>query len=137
MCTILLPIKPEYVKSIFDGEKKYEYRKTKCTRASVSRIIIYATFPAKRIVGEAKVVEIVVDTPENVWENTKKYSGVNKTSYDKYFQNKEFAVAYRLDEVVKYEYKLDLKDIGITFIPQSFIYIDEISFSKQKKSFLD
>ena len=30
MCTILLPIKPEYVAKIINGSKIYEYRKKQC-----------------------------------------------------------------------------------------------------------
>ena len=30
MCTILLPIKPEYVDRIIDQSKLYEYRKKRC-----------------------------------------------------------------------------------------------------------
>ena len=30
MCTILLPIKPEYAKKIVNKTKIYEYRKSKC-----------------------------------------------------------------------------------------------------------
>ena len=30
MCKILLSINPEHVENIFNGNKKYEYRKIKC-----------------------------------------------------------------------------------------------------------
>ena len=40
MCTILLPIKPEYDNKIVDQTKLYEYRKNVCKR-DIDKIIIY------------------------------------------------------------------------------------------------
>ena len=51
MSTILMSIKPEYVKKIFDGTKKYEYRKTKC-KIKPTKIIVYASTPVKKVVGD-------------------------------------------------------------------------------------
>lgn len=38
MCKMLLSINPEYVKSILEGEKVYEYRKFRC-REDVNKIV--------------------------------------------------------------------------------------------------
>ena len=46
MCQMLLSINPEYVASILQGKKLYEYRKFRC-RDDVDKIIIYATAPYK------------------------------------------------------------------------------------------
>ena len=40
MCDVLMSINPEYVELIFNGEKKYEFRKNVCKRR-VDKIIIY------------------------------------------------------------------------------------------------
>lgn len=40
MYTILLPIHPDYVKNIFNGTKRYEFRKRICKKP-VDRILIY------------------------------------------------------------------------------------------------
>ena len=42
MCTILLPIKPEYAKKIVNKTKIYEYRKSKCKK-NVDKIVKRAT----------------------------------------------------------------------------------------------
>lgn len=54
MCKILLSINPEHVENIFNGNKKYEYRKIKC-KEKVDKIIIYSTAPIMQVVGEAEV----------------------------------------------------------------------------------
>ena len=48
MCQMLLSINPEYVESILNGTKLYEYRKFKC-RDDVDKIIIYATTHGNRL----------------------------------------------------------------------------------------
>ena len=47
MCTILLPIKPEYANKIVDQTKLYEYRKSICKR-NIDKIVIYSTSPVKK-----------------------------------------------------------------------------------------
>ena len=77
MGTILLPIKPEYVYKIFSGDKLYEYRKKVC-KQKVDRIVIYCTAPVKKVVGEVLVEDVISSSPNNLWNITKKYSGISK-----------------------------------------------------------
>lgn len=122
MCEILLSINPEHVENIFDGKKKYEYRKTQCKR-KVDKIIIYSTSPVMKVVGEAVVKEVLVAEPKEIWEKTKKQSGIDKKFYDKYYHNKALAVAYQLTNIVKYDKPKELVEYGIKAAPQSFVYV--------------
>lgn len=54
MSTILLPMKPEYIKSIFNGSKRIVYRK-RIPKYSITRIVVYSTSPVKAIIGEIEV----------------------------------------------------------------------------------
>ena len=122
MCKMLLSINPEHVNNIFNGSKKFEFRKTICTR-KVDKIIFYATSPIKKIVGEAKVTNILIDTPEKIWEQTNEFSGISKYFFENYYKNKENAVAFQIDDVLKYSKPLNLEDLGILRAPQSFQYL--------------
>lgn len=122
MCKILLSINPEYVQKIFDGTKKYEYRKVKCKR-DVDKIIIYETSPVMKIVGEASVKKILEDTPEKMWQKTKEFSGTSSDFFLKYYSGRENAIAYELKDIKKYDKPQNLSDYGITTAPQSFVYI--------------
>ena len=124
MCKILMPINPEYVDEILSGNKKYEYRKTKARRENIDKIIIYSTYPIMRVVAEVDVIGILEDSPEKLWEQTKKYSGITKDFYSEYYKNRENAVAYKLGNIKKYKNPKKLSDIGINYIPQSFVYLD-------------
>ena len=117
-----MSIKPEFVYYIFTGEKVYEFRKRLCKR-QVNRIYIYSTDPVKRVVGEAEIDSVLVESPEKVWELTHSGAGINKDFFDKYFENRAEAVAYKLKNVKKYKKPIQLSDFGILSAPQSYQYI--------------
>jgi len=49
---VLLSIKPEYAEKILNGEKKYEFRKVLPKNKSITKVIIYATMPIGKVIGE-------------------------------------------------------------------------------------
>lgn len=122
MSQLLLSIKPVYVNSIFSGKKIYEYRKFKC-RDGVKKIVFYSTSPVKLVVGEAIIERIIEGSPEEVWNLTKDFSGIDRNFFDNYFHGKEKAFAYKLSDVKKYTTPKKIEELGISKVPQSFCYI--------------
>ena len=122
MCQMLLSINPEFVTSILQGKKLYEYRKFRC-RNDVNKIIIYATAPQKQVVAEAEIADIVEDDVLNVWRQTKDYSGITYTFFRKYYKGRKKAVAYHLKNIVIYDEPITLEDIGVSCAPQSYRYL--------------
>ncbi|MDE6250764.1 MAG: ASCH domain-containing protein [Alphaproteobacteria bacterium] len=122
MTTILLSIKPQFVDKILSGDKKFEYRKH-IPNQYVDKIIIYSTFPECRIVGEAKISNILSGTPADIWSQTHNQSGITPDFFFKYFNGKNVAFAYELGQIMKYQIPKKLSDFGVTNAPQSFIYI--------------
>lgn len=122
MCQMLLSINPEYVASILQGKKLYEYRKFRC-RDDVDKIIIYATAPQKQVVGEAEIAGIVEDDILAVWHHTKEYSGITYKFFRQYYKGKKRAIAYQLKNLVIYDKPLTLEEIGVSCAPQSYRYI--------------
>ncbi|MBP5091863.1 MAG: ASCH domain-containing protein [Bacilli bacterium] len=123
MMKILISINPEHVAKILSGEKRFEYR-TKAAKKDVDSLIIYETTPVKRIVAEAEILEVLCLSPEDLWKETKRYSGISKSFYDEYFKGRKIAYAYRLGKVNAYDNPLELSDYGIKAAPQSFVYIN-------------
>lgn len=124
MNTILLSIKPEYVKRIFDGTKKYEFRKH-LAQKDVSKIIVYSTFPEMKIVGEVQVKETLEMAKTPLWEMTKTEAGISRSKYRKYFENCSKACAYVLGKTTIYVEPKTLEEYGLSQAPQSFVYIKE------------
>ena len=69
---VLLSIKPRYVKSIIEGEKWYEFRKTIFKNRGINRIYTDSSSPVKKIVGTFEVGEILEDNPGHLWHNGRK-----------------------------------------------------------------
>jgi predicted transcriptional regulator len=122
LVSILLSIKPEYVERVFDGSKKYEFRKRLAHKA-VSRILMYSTAPIMKVVGEVQIIDKVAASPTALWECTKRFAGISRDKYRKYFKGCKVAYAYRLGEVTRYEPPKDLNEFNFNLPPQSFIYL--------------
>lgn len=121
---VLLSIKPEFVEKIFSGEKLFEYRKAIFKNENISTVIIYSTMPVGKIVGEFRFKKIHIDSPEIIWKETKKYSGISKDFFFDYFKNREEAYAIEIEEVNKYDEPLDPRSVFPHFTaPQSFCYM--------------
>ena len=119
--TIVISIYPEYVEKIINGIKKYEYR-TRAAKQDVNKIIIYETLPVKKIVAEVEIVEVLVMEPNDLWNETKNFSGITKEFFDKYFKNKKVAYAYRLGNVN--DKPKELVEFGLKSAPQSYVYVN-------------
>ena len=65
---VLLSIKPEYAESILSGKKKYEFRKNIFRNKNVDTIVIYATMPVGKVIGEFKVGDILALSPSELWD---------------------------------------------------------------------
>ena len=124
MCSILMSINPEHVENIMCGNKKFEFRKRACKK-EVDKIIIYSTTPVMKVVGEAEIEDILIDSPSAIWKLTCQQAGINKKFFDDYFQNRSEAVAYKLKNVIKYAIPKELSELGVRVAPQSYQYIEE------------
>ena len=122
MSKMLLSIKPEYVNKIMSGKKRYEFRKFHC-RDDIDTIVIYATTPVKRVIGEVTIISIIEGCVDDVWERTASKGGITKTAFQEYYKNKNTAVAYELGEITTYKEPIELSAIGLSYVPQSFAYI--------------
>ena len=122
MLRMLLSIKPEYVNKIVSGTKKYEFRKFHC-REGIYTMVIYATAPVKKVVGEVALLDIIEGDVEYVWRKTKSFGGILEKDYMTYYQGRKVAIAYKLGKVTLYDEPMELKDLGLEYVPQSFAYI--------------
>ena len=122
MKAILLSVNPEYVDKIFAGSKKYEFRKRLANR-TVDKIIIYSTMPVMKVVGEVQIVKTISASPTALWEHTKKFAGISREKYRKYFRGCKVAYAYQLGQVIRYDPPKELSEFNVNLPPQSFIYL--------------
>lgn len=125
---VLLSIKPEYAEKILSGEKRFEFRKVSFENETVSSVVIYATKPVGKVVGEFEIAEIYRDKPSKIWAKTKKFAGIDKVFFDEYYEGRDVAVAISVGAVQKYQEPFDLSELGAGITPpQSFRYLDTVS----------
>lgn len=119
---VLFSIKPCYAEQIFEGTKKYEFRKV-CCRKKVKKIYIYVTSPICAVLGECGVEAILQDSPYAIWQRVSLDAGISEKDYFEYFRDRKKAVAYKLAEVVRYNEPKQLDYFNLKVPPQSFCYI--------------
>lgn len=124
---VLLSIKPQYADRIFNGEKKYEYRKSIFKRNDIDTVVVYSTKPVGKVIGEFEIDTIIKGTPTEVWEITKKYSGIYKKDYKQYFSGRNDCVAIAIKNARRYDEPIELNQYNpnIKVAPQSFIYLGD------------
>ena len=120
---VLLSIKPQFAVKIFDGTKKFEFRKSIFKNSNINTVVVYASSPMQKVIGEFTIDEIMEEEPAALWEMTKKHSGITKDFFDEYFLNREKAFAIKVKDITRYLEPKDLIDFDINFAPQSFVYL--------------
>ncbi len=121
---VLLSIKPEFAEMIFSGTKKFEFRRTVFKNPEVKTVVVYASSPVQKVIGEFEIEAIIKDELESLWERTKEYAGISRHFFLRYFSDRVFGYAIQIKKAHKYRQMLCLqKDFGAT-PPQSFIYLD-------------
>lgn len=122
---VLLSIKPEFAFKIFDGEKKFEFRKVIFKNPDVKTVIVYASSPVQQVIGEFEIERILSSSPNEIWELTKKYSGISELYFHEYFENKSVAHAIKIKNTKKYKRPMSLKEDFKVLPPQSYMYLVE------------
>lgn len=121
---VLLSIKPEFAFKIFEGEKKFEFRRVIFKKLGIKTVVVYASSPVQQVIGEFDIDDILSHAPSKLWEMTKNHSGISRDYFFKYFADKELAHAIKIKEARKYEEPFSLKERYNVFPPQSYLYLN-------------
>ena len=77
---VLLPIRPAYAIEIFNGNKNFEYRRVIFRKPKVTTVVVYASAPTSKVIGEFKVLGIHECSPDALWQRTSDASVCQKSS---------------------------------------------------------
>lgn len=120
---VLLSIKPEFASKIFQGSKKYEYRRTIFKRTGVTTIVVYVSNPIKKVIGEFEIEGIIREEPQSLWEKTGHQGGISKERFLNYFRNKTQGYAIKVRDARMYGAPVPLNKLMVVTPPQSFAYL--------------
>ena len=120
---VILSIKPEFANKIFNGTKKFEFRRTLFKKKEVKKIVVYASAPISKVIGEFEIEDIVHESVGTLWNKTSEFSGISFDYYYEYFQGKDLGYAIKVKNPKKYKKELCIRqNFGIR-PPQSFAYL--------------
>jgi predicted transcriptional regulator len=119
----LMPIHPRYANAILDGIKGAEFRKRRLA-PDIRRVVIYATAPISRIVGEFTIGATVVGSPQEIWRDYGDTGEISEPDFHSYFAGRDTAVALVVTGAQRYAEPLALADLSPRpAVPQSAIYL--------------
>lgn len=124
---ILMSIKTKYANQIFNGTKKYEYRRRSIGEKNLGKkIFVYSSEKERAIVGYIVANEIIEGTSNYVLEQTE---NINNQDIINYFKDSPKCYALKISEAVKFKKPIPLVSIREKqekfVIPQYYRYIYE------------
>jgi predicted transcriptional regulator len=122
--SVLLSVKPRFAQAILDGTKKFEFRRALFRKRGVRKIVLYASTPVQKVVGEFVLDDVLTMEPSALWAVTGEDAGIDRPYFDSYFAGRAEAHALKVTRPRRYEAPLDLREhFGIDRPPQSFCYL--------------
>ena len=115
-----MSIKPQFARKIFDGTKKYEFRRNIFKNKNIKKVVVYASSPVKRVIGEFEIDHILEMDLESLWFSTFSYAGISKEYFMNYYKGKNKGYAIKISKVREYSEPLCLEDNFNLNPPQSF-----------------
>lgn len=122
--TILLSIRPKYVEGIFNGTKKYEFRRVLPKEREIQTVLIYASAPVSQVVGEFRVGGLCQGKPLSLWRWCSSDAGITIEEFISYFSGCSKSYAYIIAAFRKYKQPFNISKLGLSRPPQNFCYID-------------
>ena len=120
---VILSIKPEFAEKIFNGSKRFEFRRRLYKNKDVKAVIVYASAPISKIIGEFEIDDVIHDKLDSLWGTTNEYSGISENYYLNYFRGKERGYAIAVKKAELYDEPICIKEAFGISPPQSFAYV--------------
>lgn len=120
---VLLSIKPAFAFKIFEGIKRYEFRKSIFKNPDIKTIVVYASSPVQLVIGEFEIEQILNHDIATLWNKTSKHSGISKEYFYQYFANKEEGFAIKIKNTKRYKEPKSIREHYNVVPPQSFLYL--------------
>lgn len=119
---VVLSIKPEFATKIFEGTKKFEFRKAIFKNDKIKTVIVYASSPVQKVIGEFEIAQIINKDLDTLWGLTQAHSGISEDYFYQYFADKQRGFAIQIKKPKKYKTPKCLRSDFNLLPPQSFAY---------------
>lgn len=121
---VILAIKPEFAKKIFDGQKRFDFRKRIWVANDVEKVYLYVGIPLQKILGYFTIEEILYGSPDELWRVCSFNAGITKKGFFTYFHEKNFGYAIKIKEAFKFKNPVEPFTLSLDFkAPYNFHYV--------------
>jgi predicted transcriptional regulator len=120
---VILSIKPEFAEKIFNGSKKFEFRRRLYKNKQIKTVVVYASSPISKVIGEFEIEDVIHDELNSLWETTSEHSGISRDCYFDYFKGTEMGFAIAVKKAELYDEPVCIKETFGIKPPQSFAYV--------------
>ncbi len=121
---VLLSVKPTFADAILAGIKTFEFRRMLFKRQDVRTVVLYASSPVCKVVGEFTVDQVLTLDLDALWKVTSEGGGIDRDYFNEYFEGRSTGHALKVKSARRYRAPLCLDaDFGISHPPQSFCYL--------------
>jgi predicted transcriptional regulator len=119
----LMSVHPVYAEALVDGRKTVEFRK--CLIApDIRTVLVYATNPTKKVIGEFEVERVVTGTPEDIWTQFGARGLITAADFARYYAGRVRAVAILVDSYRRFANPVGLRQMNpVPAVPQNFSYL--------------
>lgn len=131
---MLISIKTKYANQIFEGTKKYEYRRKSIGEKNCNKkIYVYSSEKDKAIIGYIIVDKIIEGNADYVLKNT---DNENNSDLLAYFEENDKCYALQIKSTCKFKTPIYLNEIKSEdknfVVPQFYRYIKENEYIYKK-----
>ncbi|KWX00538.1 ASCH domain-containing protein [Carbonactinospora thermoautotrophica] len=123
---MLLSLHPRFATSILEGTKSVELRRQRIPVPPGTTVILYATAPVMAVVGTARVAEVHVAEPDDVWSSFHAHTALTREEFDQYMAGASQACALLLTDVEQLPTPVPLAHLRSSqpfHPPQSYRYL--------------
>ncbi|HUU29419.1 MAG TPA: hypothetical protein VM123_16575, partial [archaeon] len=100
---LVVSIKPEFADKIKEKKKKVELRRKFSKKWKGAYAMLYASEPISEFFGEAKISDIIEDSPNEIWNLFGSELGVDKGQYYEYCRGIDKINALVLSDITMYK----------------------------------
>jgi predicted transcriptional regulator len=126
---VLLSLRPRFADALLDGSKTAEIRRRPVRIASGSVGLVYASSPARALIGAVVVGAVDVATPEQLWRRHGPATALERDEYDAYLAGRPIACALIISATTRFRERVELEELRErerSFVaPQSYRFVDE------------
>lgn len=119
-----MSIRPKFAEAILAGTKRFEFRRALFKAPDVDTVVVYASTPVRKVVGEFSIKRVWSLAPSQLWSKTACGAGIARSYFDDYFAGASIGHAIEVDSVRRYRLPRSLlRHYRVEQPPQSFCYL--------------